>query len=60
MAVEIIEVVKGEEYTVNGKNVYKDSNNNWVSLEELTEAEYVAFRRHKKIKDDNHRYYAEK
>jgi hypothetical protein len=44
MSVQIIEVVKGESYTVNGKNVYKDSENNWIAREELTTAESQAFR----------------
>lgn len=60
MAVQIRELRKGEEYEVNGKNVYKDSNNNWIAREELTEEEFVAFRRHKKHVEDNQRYYSEK
>lgn len=60
MSIEIREVTKNDEYTVNGKCVYKDSNGNWIAREELTEAEYVEFRRHIKIKEDNHRYYSKK
>lgn len=60
MPVEIKTITRGEEYTVNGKSVYKDSNGNWVAREELTESEFVAFRRHKKIQNDNDRYFAEK
>lgn len=60
MAVEIREIRKGEEYEVNGKNVYKDSNENWIAREELTEEEFVTFRRHKKHIEDNQRFYGEK
>lgn len=60
MAVEIREIRKGEEYEVNGKNVYKDSNNNWISREELTESEFQEWKRHKKLVEDNQRYYGEK
>ena len=60
MPIEIVEVTKNDEYTVNGKCVYKDSNGNWITREELTEAEYVEFRRYMKIKGDNTRYFAEK
>lgn len=60
MAVEIKEIRKGEEYEVNGKNVYKDSNNNWISREELTESEFQEWKRHKKLVEDNQRFYGEK
>ena len=60
MSVQIREIRKGEEYEVNGKNVYKDSNENWIAREELTEEEFVTFRRHKKIVEDNQRFYGEK
>ncbi|WP_264547994.1 hypothetical protein [Flavobacterium sp. N2820] len=60
MAVQIREIRKGEEYEVNGKNVYKDSNNNWISREELTEEEFVTFRRHNKLAEDNQRFYGNK
>ena len=60
MAVEIREIRKGEEYEVNGKNVYKDSNENWIAREELTEEEFVNFRKHKKSIEANQRFYGEK
>lgn len=60
MSVQIREIRKGEEYEVNGKNVYKDSNENWIAREELTEEEFVTFRRHKKHIEDNQRFYGEK
>ena len=60
MAVQIKEIRKGEEYEINGKNVYKDSNNNWISREELTDSEFQEWKRHKKLVEDNQRYYGEK
>ena len=60
MSVQIREIRKGEEYELNGKNVYKDSNENWIAREELTEEEFVTFRRHKKHVEDNQRFYGEK
>lgn len=32
------------EIEVNGKEVYKDINGNWIAREELTSVEYKAFR----------------
>lgn len=60
MAVEIKEIRKGEEYEVNGKNVYKDSNENWMAKEELTERELHEWKRHKKLIEDNERFYKKK
>ena len=60
MAVQIREIRKGEEYEVNGKNVYKDSNENWITREELTEEEFVTFRKHNKSIEANQRFYGEK
>lgn len=44
MEIEIIELIKGESYNVNGKNIYQDRESNWVAREELTAAEREAFR----------------
>lgn len=44
MEIEIIELIRGESYTVNGKNIYQDRESNWVTREELTAAEREAFR----------------
>lgn len=60
MAVQIREIRKGEEYEVNGKNAYKDSNDNWIAREELTEREFLEWKRHKKLIEDNQRFYGEK
>lgn len=43
MSIEIQEIEKDEVYTVNDKEVYKDSNNNWIARQELTSQEHGAF-----------------
>lgn len=43
MSVEIKQIEKGELYTVNGKEVYKDADGFWVSRQEFTAAEHAAF-----------------
>ena len=60
MAVEIKEIKKHEEYEVNGKTIYKDGNGNWIAQEELTEREFQEWKRHKKLIEDNQRFYGEK
>lgn len=41
-------IVEHESYDVNGKEVYKDTNNNWVARQELTANESKAFSDHKR------------
>lgn len=41
-------IVELESYDVNGKEVYKDTNNNWVARQELTANENNAFLNHKR------------
>ena len=60
MAVEIVEIKAGEEYEVNGKTVYKDSNENWMAKEELTEREFQEWKRHKKLLEDKDRFKSNK
>lgn len=59
MATEI-KKVNDTTYTVNDKTVYQDSNSNWVAQEELTEREFTDFRKHRKLEEDNRRYYTTK
>lgn len=47
MAVEIIEIEKDLEYTVNGKRVYKDINYRWIETQELTPQEQAQFAQHR-------------
>lgn len=47
MSITIKPIVEHESYDVNGKEVYKDSNNNWVARQELTTNEAKAFNEHK-------------
>jgi hypothetical protein len=44
MAVAITQP-QDDQFLVNGKLVYKDSNNQWIASEELTVAENAAFRK---------------
>lgn len=45
--IRIKPIVEFESYDVNGKEIYKDTNGNWVAREELTPNEAKAFREHK-------------
>ena len=46
--VTIKPIVEHESYDVNGKEVYKDTNGNWLARQELTANEAKAFSEHKK------------
>lgn len=41
-------VVELESYDINGKEVYKDTNGNWIARQELTANESKAFLEHKR------------
>ena len=43
MKIEVTPIEKDQRYRVNGKEMYKDSNSNWVASQELTSKEYRAF-----------------
>lgn len=45
MSVEIIKVNE-RQYSINGKHLYLDTNNNWVATEEITTRESETFRKH--------------
>lgn len=51
--VRIKPIVEHESYDVNGKEVYKDSNGQWIARQELTANESKAFREHKEKAIDN-------
>lgn len=53
MSVKIIPILDHEQYTVNGKIVYKDYEGNWLVKEELTTQEQKAFNNYKKAIIDN-------
>lgn len=53
MSVKIIPVVDHESYNVNGKEVYKDTNGNWIQRQELTTQESNAFNNYKKAVIEN-------
>lgn len=48
MSVKIIPITDHESYNVNGKEVYKDTNGNWIQRQELTTQETTAFNNYKK------------
>lgn len=48
MSVRIEPIIDHESYSVNGKEVYKDSNDNWIQRQELTSQEANAFNNYKK------------
>lgn len=53
MSVEIIKVNE-RQYSINGKHLYLDTNNNWVATEEITTRESETFRKHlESIKKNN-------
>ena len=53
MSVRIIPIVDHESYNVNNKEVYKDSNGNWIQRQELTSQEANAFANYKKAVIEN-------
>jgi len=46
MSVVILKLNDGY-FTINGKEIYKDTNGNWIAREELTTAELKEFRGYK-------------
>jgi hypothetical protein len=53
MSVRIVPIIDHESYSVNGKEVYKDGNGNWVNRQELTSQEATAFTNYKKAVINN-------
>lgn len=53
MSVRIIPIQDHESYNVNGKEVYKDTNGNWIQRQELTTQETNAFNNYKKAVIEN-------
>lgn len=53
MSVKIIPITDHEAYNVNGKEVYKDSNGNWIQRQELSTQETMAFHNYKKAVIEN-------
>lgn len=53
MAIEIKPIVQHESYSVNGKEVYKDSHGNWIARHEMTMQETNAFNNYKKVVIEN-------
>lgn len=53
MSVVIRPIVDGSQYEINGKDIYKDSNENWIARQELTSQELNAFNNYKKAIIEN-------
>ena len=53
MSVTITPIEDHERYSVNNKEVYKDSNGNWIQRQELTSQEANAFTNYKKAVIEN-------
>lgn len=53
MSIIIKPIVDHERYEVNNKEIYKDSNGNWVARTELTSQETIAFRNYVKAVIEN-------
>ncbi len=53
MSVSIKPVIDHEMYLVNDKNIYKDTNSNWIAKHELTVQETNAFSNYKKAVIEN-------
>ena len=56
MSIIITPIQDHEIYEVNGKEVYKDTNGNWINKGDLSEAENRAFRTYKRQVIDNPRF----
>ncbi len=53
MSVVIVPIKDHESYEVNGKEIYKDSNDNWIAREEFTQQERNAFVNYRKAVIEN-------
>lgn len=53
MSVEIVPIKDHESYEVNGKEIYKDSNDNWITRQEFTQQERNAFVNYRKAVIEN-------
>lgn len=53
MSIVINPISDHELYEVNGKEIYKDSNGNWIAREEFTKQERNAFQNYRKAVIDN-------
>jgi hypothetical protein len=53
MSVTIKPILDHELYQVNNKEIYKDSNGNWIARQEFTQQERNAFNNYKKAVIEN-------
>ena len=53
MSIKITPITDHEVYEVNNKEIYKDTNGNWIARQEFTQQERNAFHNYKKAVIDN-------
>ncbi len=53
MLIRIVPIKDNESYTVNGKEIYKDSEGNYIARTEMSTMELNAFRNYKKAVIEN-------
>jgi hypothetical protein len=53
LSIRIVPITDHEVYNVNGKEIYKDSNGNWITRQEFTQQERNAFNNYKKAVIEN-------
>ena len=51
--IRIVPIADHEQYEINGKLIFKDSDGNWVCKSELTSQELNAFENYKKAQIEN-------
>ena len=53
MSIKVKPITDHEVYEVNGKEIYKDTNGNWLTRKDFTQQEKNAFNNYKKAVIDN-------
>ena len=53
MSIAITPITDHELYEINGKEIYKDTNGNWITRQEFTQQERNAFNNYKKAVIEN-------
>lgn len=53
MSIAITPITDHELYEINGKEIYKDTNGNWIARQEFTQQERNAFNNYKKAVIEN-------
>jgi len=56
MSIKITPITDHELYEINGKEIYKDTNGNWIARQEFTQQERNAFNNYKKAVIENNNF----